>query len=56
MKGVTEDGFLTDADPLEAELKAAIVSRAPRRVLAVSRSKLGARGLNEICHLRRSRL
>jgi DeoR/GlpR family transcriptional regulator of sugar metabolism len=48
VKGVTADGTLTDADPLEAEVKRAMIAHAEEAVLLVDRSKLSARGLSAI--------
>jgi DeoR/GlpR family transcriptional regulator of sugar metabolism len=43
--GVTREGTMTDADPLEAEVKRAMLRQAAEAVLLVDRSKLAARGL-----------
>jgi DeoR/GlpR family transcriptional regulator of sugar metabolism len=48
VKGITADGTLTDADPLEAEVKRAMIAHAEEAVLLVDRSKLRARGLSAI--------
>ncbi len=48
VKGVTPDGTLTEADALEAEVKAAMVSRARESLLVVDGSKFEATGLNAI--------
>jgi DeoR/GlpR family transcriptional regulator of sugar metabolism len=48
VKGITADGTLTDADPLEAEVKRAMIAHAEEAVLLVDRSKLSARGLSAI--------
>jgi DeoR/GlpR family transcriptional regulator of sugar metabolism len=48
VKGVTPDGTLTEADALEAEVKAAMVSRARESLLVVDGSKFDAIGLNAI--------
>jgi DeoR/GlpR family transcriptional regulator of sugar metabolism len=48
VKGITADGTLTDADPLEAEVKRAMIAHAEEAVLLVDRSKLAARGLSAI--------
>lgn len=48
VKGVTADGTLTDADPLEAEVKRAMIAHAEASVLLLDRSKLSARGLSAI--------
>lgn len=51
VKGVTPDGSITDADPLEAEVKRAMVAHAEDSVLLVDRSKLDARGLSVIARV-----
>ena len=48
VKGVTESGAMTDADPLEAEVKRAMVAHADNPVLLISYTKLSARGLSAI--------
>jgi DeoR/GlpR family transcriptional regulator of sugar metabolism len=48
VKGVTRDGALTDADPLEAEVKATMIAHAEEAILLIDDSKLQARGLNAI--------
>jgi DeoR/GlpR family transcriptional regulator of sugar metabolism len=48
VKGVTPDGALTDADPLEAEIKATMIAHAQEAVLLIDNSKLQARGLNAV--------
>jgi DeoR/GlpR family transcriptional regulator of sugar metabolism len=48
VKGVTPDGALTDADPLEAEVKATMIAHAQEAVLLIDESKLKARGLNAV--------
>jgi DeoR/GlpR family transcriptional regulator of sugar metabolism len=48
VKGVTGDGALTDADPLEAEVKATMIAHAEEAFLLIDDSKLQARGLNAI--------
>jgi DeoR/GlpR family transcriptional regulator of sugar metabolism len=48
VKGVTRDGALTDADPLEAEVKAAMIAHADEAILLIDDSKLQARGLNAV--------
>ncbi len=48
VKGVTRDGALTDADPLEAEVKATMIAHAEQAFLLIDDSKLQARGLNAI--------
>jgi DeoR/GlpR family transcriptional regulator of sugar metabolism len=48
VKGITAEGTMTDADPLEAEVKRAMVAHAEEAVLLLDRSKLSARGLSAI--------
>ena len=45
VKGVTRDGFLTDADPLEAEVKRAMIAHAQTAVLLATAQKFDDRGL-----------
>ncbi|MBV9820168.1 MAG: DeoR/GlpR transcriptional regulator [Solirubrobacterales bacterium] len=45
VKALTADGTLTEADPLEAEVKQAMMAQAGETILLVDRSKLTARGL-----------
>jgi DeoR/GlpR family transcriptional regulator of sugar metabolism len=51
VKGVAGNGMLTDADPLEAELKRAMIDQAGEAVLLIDRSKLSVRGLSVIALL-----
>jgi DeoR/GlpR family transcriptional regulator of sugar metabolism len=51
VKGVAGNGMLTDADPLEAELKRAMIDQAGEAVLLIDRSKLSVRGLSVIAPL-----
>ena len=48
VKGLTASGALTDADPLEAEVKRAMVAHADNAVLLIDHTKLSARGLSAI--------
>lgn len=48
VKGLADNGTLTDADPLEAEVKRAMIAQARQSVLLIDGSKLSARGLNTI--------
>jgi DeoR/GlpR family transcriptional regulator of sugar metabolism len=48
VKGITADGTLTDADPLEAEVKRAMIAHAEEAFLLVDHTKLSARGLSAI--------
>jgi DeoR/GlpR family transcriptional regulator of sugar metabolism len=50
--GVTASGMLTDADGLEAEVKRTMLAQAERSVLLLDESKLDARALNVVAHLR----
>jgi DeoR/GlpR family transcriptional regulator of sugar metabolism len=45
VKGVTRDGFLTDADPLEAEVKRSMIAHAQTAVLLATTQKFDDRGL-----------
>jgi DeoR/GlpR family transcriptional regulator of sugar metabolism len=51
-KGVTPGGILTDPDPLEAELKRAMIGQASAASVLLDASKLSVRGLNAIAALR----
>jgi DeoR/GlpR family transcriptional regulator of sugar metabolism len=51
VKGVTDDGMLTDADELEAEVKRAMIAQSREPVLLLDDSKLGARGQNAIARV-----
>jgi DeoR/GlpR family transcriptional regulator of sugar metabolism len=48
VKGLTENGMLTDADPLEAEVKRAMIGQAAESTLLIDHSKLSVRGLSAI--------
>ena len=48
VKGIENDGFLTDPDPLEAEVKRAMVAHARAVVLVAQAHKFNERGLNVI--------
>lgn len=50
VKGVTSEGYVTDPDPLEAEVKRAMIERSEEPVLLVDRSKFEQRGLHAIAH------
>jgi DeoR/GlpR family transcriptional regulator of sugar metabolism len=43
-KGIAEDGSLTDPDPLECEVKRAMIERAEASILLLEAGKLAARG------------
>ena len=51
VKGVTSEGYLTDSNPLEAEVKRAMIKQAARSVLLVDGRKFERRGLNVIAHV-----
>jgi DeoR/GlpR family transcriptional regulator of sugar metabolism len=48
VKGVAANGMLTDADPLEAEVKRAMIDQAGEATLLIDRDKLSMRGLSVI--------
>jgi DeoR/GlpR family transcriptional regulator of sugar metabolism len=48
VKAVATTGVLADVDPLEAEVKRAIIAQASESVLLIDRTKLKSRGLNAI--------
>jgi DeoR/GlpR family transcriptional regulator of sugar metabolism len=48
VRGITAGGHLTDPDPLESEVKRAMVRRARRAVLLVDGSKFGRAALTQI--------
>jgi DeoR/GlpR family transcriptional regulator of sugar metabolism len=50
VKGVTLEGFLTDPDVLEAEVKRAMIEHSEEPVLLVDGSKFERRGLSVITH------
>ena len=50
VKGIEREGFLTDPDPLEAEVKRAMVERARTVVLVAAGRKFDERGLHVIAH------
>ena len=51
VKGLAANGMLTDADPLEAELKRTMIEQAGECTLLIERSKLSVRGLSVIAPL-----
>ncbi len=51
VKGVTAGGYLTDPDPLEAEVKRAMIERSEKPILLVDGGKFEKRGLSVIAHL-----
>lgn len=48
VKGVEKQGFLTDPDPLEAEVKRAMIGRARSVLLVAQSQKFNERGLNVV--------
>lgn len=48
VKGIAPDGVLTDADPLEAEIKRTMIAQTRRAVLLIDDGKLDRRGLSVI--------
>jgi DeoR/GlpR family transcriptional regulator of sugar metabolism len=50
VRGLTADGFLTDPDPLESEVKRAMIRRARQAVLLVDGSKFDRPALTQIAH------
>jgi DeoR/GlpR family transcriptional regulator of sugar metabolism len=48
VKGIEPEGFLTDPDPLEADVKRAMIARARTALLVAQAQKFDARGLNVI--------
>jgi len=48
VKGIEADGSLTDPDPLESEVKRAMISRARNVVLVADARKFDERGLNVV--------
>ena len=53
VKGVTREGFLTDPDVLEAEVKRAMIEHSEEPVLLVDGDKFEKRGLSVITHASR---
>jgi DeoR/GlpR family transcriptional regulator of sugar metabolism len=51
VRGLTPDGFLTDPDPLESEVKRAMLQRARQAVLLVDGSKFDRPALTQIAKL-----
>jgi DeoR/GlpR family transcriptional regulator of sugar metabolism len=48
VKGLTPQGAMTDADPLEAEVKRTMIAQSGRSVVLVDEGKLSVRGLSVI--------
>jgi DeoR/GlpR family transcriptional regulator of sugar metabolism len=51
VKGITADGLLTEPNPLEAEVKRAMIRRAESPVLLVDGRKFGRRGASVLAHV-----
>lgn len=51
VKGITSDGLLTEPNPLEAEVKRAMIRRADSSVLLVDGRKFEQRGANVLAHV-----
>ena len=51
VKGITPDGQLTDINPLEAEVKRAMIRQSERPVLLVDGRKFEQRGFSVISHV-----
>lgn len=51
VKGIAANGMLTDADPLEAELKRTMIEQAGESILLIDHTKLTVRGLSVIAPL-----
>lgn len=52
VKGISNEGFLTDPDALESEVKRAMIGQAATVVLVATGRKFDGRGLNVIAHAR----
>ena len=52
VKGLTDSGYLSDPDPLEAEYKRAMIEQSHEPVLLVASTKFDQRGLSAITHVR----
>jgi DeoR/GlpR family transcriptional regulator of sugar metabolism len=51
VKGITSEGYLTDINPLEAEVKRAMIRQSERPVLLVDGRKFEQRGFSVITHV-----
>ena len=51
VKGITSEGYLTDINPLEAEVKRAMIRQSERPVLLVDGRKFEQRGFSVISHV-----
>jgi DeoR/GlpR family transcriptional regulator of sugar metabolism len=56
VKGISAEGFLTDPDPLETEVKRAMIMQAATVVLVATGRKFDGRGLSVIAPARRVRV
>jgi DeoR/GlpR family transcriptional regulator of sugar metabolism len=56
IKGISGEGFLTDPDPLETEVKRAMISQAANVLLVATGRKFEGRGLNVIAPASRVRV
>jgi DeoR/GlpR family transcriptional regulator of sugar metabolism len=56
VKGISGEGFLTDPDALESEVKRAMISQAATVVLVATGRKFDGRGLNVIAPAGRVRV
>jgi DeoR/GlpR family transcriptional regulator of sugar metabolism len=56
VKGITPDGYLTEPNPLEAEVKRAMIRRSDSPVLLVDGRKFERRGASVIVHVREASL
>jgi DeoR/GlpR family transcriptional regulator of sugar metabolism len=52
VKGITPEGQLTEANPLEAEVKRAMIAQAVSPVLLVDGRKFERQGMSVITHVR----
>jgi DeoR/GlpR family transcriptional regulator of sugar metabolism len=50
VRGVTSEGYLTDPDPLESEVKRAMIERGRQAVLLIDGSKVDRPALTQIAH------
>lgn len=51
IKGVTPDGYLTDPDSLEAEVKREMIRHSDKPMLLIEGGKLDQKGLNVVTHV-----
>jgi len=52
VKGLMDSGYLSDPDPLEAEVKRAMIEQSQEPVLLADGTKFEQRGLSLITHVR----